>query len=59
MEKHYTLELSETVNNLIKMKEIHELNDIRVGELKQIIDDGEKKYQIMVGEAEMLKTNLI
>lgn len=31
LEKHYQAELNETVNNIIRMKEVQDLNELRVG----------------------------
>jgi hypothetical protein len=38
LEKHYQLELNETCNNIVRLKEVQDLNELRVAELKQIIE---------------------
>ncbi len=55
LEKHYKLELNETTNNLIKLKEVQELNDLRAGELKHLLDDEQKIRQELSAETELLR----
>ena len=46
------------MSNLVKLKEIQDLNEIRVGELKQIIEDEKKKCQVATIEADNLRMGL-
>lgn len=52
------MELKETVGNLIKLKEVQDLNEIRVGELKTIIDADQKIKSEMLNEMEVNKVHL-
>lgn len=58
MEKQYQIELNETYSNLVKLKEVQDLNEIRVGQLKSIIDGDQKIKTEFTSEVDILRVHV-
>lgn len=58
LEKQYQLEMNNCIENIAKLKEVQELNDVRAGQLKQIIEEERKKHEGLYEQIEIEKTKV-